>query len=108
MSETKQSDGGPAFPVPQKWQNDRQPLQDEWNTFDGMSLRDYYFGQVMLGLITHGEHQNRCMFVGFEPNTGKEYPKRCMTESELCGYALAIADAMLAALKAPNGGRDNE
>jgi hypothetical protein len=44
------SDGGPAFPFFRQWENQRKGYTEhEWG--DGMSLRDYFAGVVMNGLV---------------------------------------------------------
>lgn len=70
MSETK--DGGPAFP---------QSLAPE-GPFGGMSIRDWYAGQVMAGMYAGG-----VVAGGFASPTGREANAR---------LAYLQADAMLA------------
>lgn len=41
----KCDDGGPAFPLPSY----------DWNTHGGMSLRDWFAGQAMAGILANPE-----------------------------------------------------
>lgn len=44
----KTNDGGPAFPVPP---NEEQQKEKGWEVYpSGMSLRDYFAGQAMIGI----------------------------------------------------------
>jgi hypothetical protein len=61
-------DGGPAFPVP--------TLNADLQRQDGMSLRDWFAGQALVGLSTH-----------FDPAVAAD-------------RAYSLADAMLAARRA--------
>ena len=61
-------DGGPAFPV--RWANG--------HIDGGMSLRDWFAGQVMLGFISHG-------------------PAVDIDDATLARGAYTVADAMLKA-----------
>lgn len=61
------SDGGPAFPA---------AFHPEHGSIDGMTLRDYFAGQAMVGLVHKIEH-------------GVYY------KSNAAADAYAIADAML-------------
>lgn len=47
MSENKRDDGGPAFPVPSPVFDDVQHGESV-----GMTLRDYFAGQIMAGVAT--------------------------------------------------------
>ena len=71
MSETKIDDGGPAFP--QDDYPDRDPGLDE-HPGRGMSLRDWFAGQALVGLLT--SHRD--------------------SKSVIVETAYAVADAMLA------------
>lgn len=76
MNETKRKDGGPAFPkVP----------DDIRNGSSGMSLRDWFAGQVIGPLISDPA-------VADAANLAREAPARIA-----CIAAYEIADAMLAA-----------
>ena len=72
MSERK--DGGPAFPVP-----------DDASDMPGMSLRDWFAGQVLGGVIAATKSDTR------EPNETHE--------QMFARRAYALADALLAARK---------
>ncbi len=49
MSDNKIDDGGPAFPVPPF----TQPNGDfDWGR-DGMSLREYFAGQALMGILAN-------------------------------------------------------
>ena len=45
----KQNDGGPAFPIAFRM-NDKQVILE-----DGISVRDYFAGQALAGLLASGE-----------------------------------------------------
>lgn len=47
MSNTTTNDGGSAFPVCDAGTSFRGPLH-------GMTLRDYFAGQALIGLLAHG------------------------------------------------------
>jgi len=69
--------GGPAFPVCGQY----------GNKGEGMSLRDWFAGQVLAGLVTYDP---RMADVGYEPST-------------VAGLAYKYADAMIAARGCENG-----
>lgn len=71
MSET--DNGGPAFPVPAI--GDQAQLPDT-----GMSLRDWFAGQALCGLISYPNGQANCNILAVD--------------------SYAMADAMIAARKA--------
>lgn len=73
------NDGGPAFPVP--------GLQDD-EDFNGMSLRDYFAGKTLEGMLSDS--------AGINEETGRKFS--IPDDAELiaaCCYAMA--DAMLKA-----------
>lgn len=90
------NDGGPAFPLASKWENDSDvmivgpngapvpPGFSETIIASGMTLRDYFAAKAMQGLLAHPH----CKPVG--PN---------FTETTNCvaTEAYAVADAMIAA-----------
>ena len=49
---TKQNDGGPAFPRPAVNIGD-DDVRDWWFMQDGMSLRDWFAGMAMQGILVH-------------------------------------------------------
>lgn len=69
----KIDDGGPAFPIP----NDPNP--GAYAAAPGMSLRDWFAGRTLQGLITHGEIP--------------------MHKSSVAEIAVEYADALIKALK---------
>ncbi len=77
MSEQKIRDGGSAFPVPFP----RHPT----NTERGMSLRDWFAGQIMMGLVSSSKLVS-------------PYEGRTMCET-YAAMAYGAADAMLEARK---------
>lgn len=84
----KIDDGGPAFAgglfEPQHGgSNDREP----WNP--GMSLRDWFAGQALVGMMAMPEHDNG----NFHNNCGEPFIGPAQ-------YAYRMADAMIAARKA--------
>jgi len=87
MSE-KIEDGGPAFPVPTHSQ--LQGAMVHWSWGGGMTLRDWFAGQVLAGLLANPggpiQANARCGW-------GLENCK----ESDVAGYAYHIADAMIEA-----------
>ena len=56
MSEAKQ-DGGAAFPMPWVSQNQGSGESTIWQGQGGMSLRQWYAGMAMQGLLAHYGHQ---------------------------------------------------
>lgn len=70
MSDTEQiDDGGPAFPVTQAdWDDD---------DFSGMTLRDWFAGQALAGLVQNGKYAS----------------------GQIADAAYSFADSMLAARK---------
>jgi hypothetical protein len=70
-------DGGPAFPRAGFW-SDGGPCATDTQPQGGMSLRDWFAGQVMLGLISHG-------------------PAVDIDDATLARGAYTVADAMLKA-----------
>ena len=83
------NDGGPAFPYEQ-----HETQDGTWNqtTERGMSLRDYFAGQALVGLVSHKAHK-----------LSKDYPDHIdAPPQDALDYdcaldAYALADAMLAA-----------
>lgn len=73
---TPTNDGGPAFPVPDSHCPNGQVQYGSY----GMSLRDYFAGQALAGLLTQPAED--------------EYGPKCFAEA-----AYEMADAMLAARK---------
>ena len=50
------NDGGPAFPSPETVvSQDQMPLQYSINAQDGMSLRDWFAGQALIGLMMRAD-----------------------------------------------------
>jgi hypothetical protein len=49
MSDNKIKDGGPAFPLPES-------SEQTWGT-GGMSLRDYFAGKVLEGILSNSEFE---------------------------------------------------
>lgn len=81
---TKQDDGGPAFPFV-------IPDASTYHTEQGMALRDYFAAAALQGwLATYGEDTSH---PGLDATNGKAYMKSLAQ----CSYE--IADAMLAARK---------
>lgn len=83
--------GGPAFPQTRKigarWSKDiagNEVREDYLEQLPGMSLRDWFAGQALAGLLAHPE----CQFVGpgFDETTGA-----------VVREAYAVSDAMLKA-----------
>lgn len=81
----KIDDGGPAFPVMHSidgnWQ--KEPIEK----FMGLSLRDWFAGQAMVGVIVGSA------VVQEETGTASDYPSR------VAEGAYEIADAMLSTRK---------
>jgi hypothetical protein len=79
MAKQQMNDGGPAFPRPH---SQRNPFET-WNGQRGLSLRDWFAGQALVGLVRlveSGESGERIVEGAYE-----------------------IADAMLAQRKARHG-----
>lgn len=94
MTDTKKiEDGGPAFPQLDVTACERDGHGDLIDPFTsaagGMSLRDWFAGQALAGMLAMPEHENG----NFHNNCGEAFigPAR---------YAYRMADAMLAARKA--------
>lgn len=83
MSELKFKDAGPAFPTDSEHQNGPNTYH-----FEGMSLRDYFAGQALIGLATG--YQTAAVI-----NKEKEFGGIDIAEM-LSALAYAHADAMLA------------
>lgn len=82
------NNGGPAFPNPALVDENYKPQPGD----GGMSLRDWFAGQALAGLLTRGD------VVGTE--AGLKHVK-----GALAGLAFAYADAMLTARNpTPNKG----
>lgn len=64
------NDGGQAFPIPINYSPDRGPIEG----YPGMSLRDWFAGQTLMGIAAHTQ--------------------RLTTSDAITAYAMA--DAMLA------------
>lgn len=75
----KTEDGCPAFPIPSVGTGD--PRDGMTRGFNGMSLRDWFAGQALNGIVANLHNWK------FE---GKQ-----MTPEEVCRIAFASADAML-------------
>lgn len=77
--------GGPAFPGP--------------DYANGMSLRDYFAGQVLSGMVVHttAHEVNACDKTGLTPIYTEGDPSE--TNRRIAEWSYAIADAMLAARK---------
>lgn len=67
------NDGGPAFP------------QDHSLSFSGMSLRDYFAGQALIGILANTAEKYVAVY-----GTGR-------AQERVAGDAYLLADAMLAA-----------
>lgn len=81
MTDSKKiDDGGPAYP---------HGYSAQANSMPGMSLRDWFAGQALAGMLAMPEHDNG----NFHNNCGEPFigPAR---------YAYRMADAMIAARKA--------
>lgn len=76
MSDTKRDDGGAAFPQ-------QLDVDHEFHGSDGMSLRDYFAGQALIGM--------------FAMNTDVPVDVLARSErSQFAQHAYKMADAMLA------------
>ena len=78
------ADGGPAFPLPRESEGVSEQVMRSMGFHkygDGMSLRDWFAGQVLAGLT--------------------EEDRRIFLSQNLAGKAYAIADAMLEARRGP-------
>lgn len=94
---SEQSDGGPAMPV-----NERNDDGTHFHTHKGLSLRDYFAGQAISGLLFDKARTTALKEKLFDENpqmTAGEAVSRI--NHIVCTDAYAIADAMLQARKAP-------
>ncbi len=78
MSEAE--NGGPAFPVVEV-----HPVHGS-RVDMGMSLRDYFAGQAIIGLVGHGNNVESC-----------NYDPTATIADVVAGHAYFIADSMLKA-----------
>lgn len=86
MADKKPDMSGPAFPA--TW--------EQWGNGDGgMSLRDWFAGQALIGLVSAGG--NDTLHIG-KGETLEDALRRTWARSAGCAYI--IADAMLAAREA--------
>lgn len=83
---SKIDDGGPAFP-----QNDA--VVNRINNLDGMSLRDWFAGQAMSGLVVMSATREWRGLMDDVKDDGEE------DEAVVAEMAYRIADAMIAASK---------
>ena len=53
---TKKKDGGPAFPI-ESWPTkfDKKGYVEAVKSFAGMSLRDYFAGEMLSGILANSE-----------------------------------------------------
>lgn len=51
---SKKNDGGPAFPMPANYTGEDGPANYDHEPEHGMSLRDWFAGQAMAGLLHKG------------------------------------------------------
>ena len=83
---TTKNDGGPAFPqIDTETVGSQGEYQDRVYSYGGMTLRDYFAGKAMHGMVASG--------VTIDIDGEHLFQKRAAT-------AYAIADAMLAARSA--------
>lgn len=75
-------DGGPAFPIPRVWNQDRSEVS-QWED-PGMSLRDYFAGQALIALFSQEANPNGHGWAPGDRNNAAQ-------------EAYALADAMLVA-----------
>lgn len=84
------NDGGPAFP------NVPTEVSDQCTSWDmGMSLRDWFAGQVLAGVESKVDHRRYASGCGL---TLKQWIEQCALED--AEYCYAKADAMIAAREA--------
>ncbi len=78
--------GGPAFPrTVQNWNGHME-------AFDGMSLRDWFAGQALAGIMANPERWRQ---IADDYKGGKKTYEQCSAANAVKAYSLA--DAMLAA-----------
>ena len=80
MSDTKTNDGGPAFPI--------TPAQYDGAALRGMSLRDYFAGQALVGILS-----NQTLLVKVIQSVSSDMP----VNQAIASNSFIIADAMIAA-----------
>jgi hypothetical protein len=54
--ETKRDDGGPAYPTPV--QDDRDCAGRVLNGYGGLTMRDWFAGQALIGIMAHDPMEN--------------------------------------------------
>lgn len=83
-----EKNGGSAFPVHEIQSEYRDGrYHDVWRPQDGMSLRDWFAGQALSGLLAAEAHEQA---IGYTPDRA----------TEMAGKAYGLADAMLKAREA--------
>lgn len=103
-TESKVDDGGPAYP-----QIHQEAFSDGGSALDitgGMTLRDYFAGQVLADVMASTPLRDMDGYFG-RARDGSPHHQECVARQkrEIAQKAYAIADAMLAARK---GGSDAE
>ena len=81
MSEQRINDGGPAYPHDQN--------SGQWRQC--MTLRQWYAGQALAGMLANKGYTNRAV----DSVTESDDPKESVC-TVMSGWAFAIADAMIA------------
>jgi len=93
------NDGGPAFPFSTRDLDGTQMIGVQYS---GMSLRDWFAGQALVGLIEGYDHEARCASANKNQRTGlDDNPHQDDSDatyaSQLAGEAYILADALLKA-----------
>ena len=71
------------------------PMDSEYKTQSGMTLRDYFAGQALMGMLAHSRNNS-----GYKPQMGS---KAGHWHEAISIEAYALADAMLTARKDKGG-----
>lgn len=92
---SKQDDGGYAFPVPMVYDGGACETVNE----RGMSLRDYFAGQMVMGVFASGSHRRVAAEIEGECErediTASPVDIGHFAEERIAAMAYAMADAML-------------
>ena len=78
---TPKNDGGPAFPGPSDYNQDGTPV---WGGATGMTLRDWFAGQALVGMMAN--------------------PEVIVSEEDVARIVYRYADAVLEERRAKKGG----
>ena len=103
MSAITLDDGGPAFPhgpLGDSRQHEDGLISHQFAAYPGMSLRDWFAGLAMQGLIAEGDERTVSPDIANNPERVEEWRRTIRLSEAKCCYKMA--DAMLKAAKLPD------